>query len=271
MAEIFDKQPDGIALFDLDGTLIPWDCQLLFRHHVVRREPWRGVFLPVFLAFLPLAGLLKTDGMKRVFLSYLWRMDLEKVKEHSRDFAKSVMPAIYPGLRNEIERHRSKGNLLILASASPEFYVSEIGRLLGFDLVLGTQVEIDGVCRFFPDLDNHKGQAKVDRLKELLPSSYFTDGMLLNCHGYTDSTADLPMLGLCGEVTVVNPSPVLETLAAKSGWRIVRPGRPWISRFGFLVRVLKLLTGLGKDPGGLSNDVGWNQISISKKSRNTSL
>ena len=45
-----EARPAGIALFDLDGTLIAWDCQLLFRHYVLRREPWRGIFLPVFLA-----------------------------------------------------------------------------------------------------------------------------------------------------------------------------------------------------------------------------
>ena len=33
--------PTGIALVDLDGTLLAWDTQFLFRHHVIRREPWR--------------------------------------------------------------------------------------------------------------------------------------------------------------------------------------------------------------------------------------
>ena len=60
----------AIALFDLDGTLIPWDCQLLFRHFVVRREPRRALLLPVFLIFTPLACLLGTECMKRIFLSY---------------------------------------------------------------------------------------------------------------------------------------------------------------------------------------------------------
>ena len=48
---------------------------------------------------------------------------------------------------------------LILASASPEFYVAELGRELGFDLTLGTPVELGS---FFPDLVNHKGSAKVE-------------------------------------------------------------------------------------------------------------
>jgi phosphoserine phosphatase len=205
----------------------------------------------VFLAFLPLAGLLGAGGMKRVFLSYLWRMDPETLAEYSRDFAASVMPAIYPEMREKLERQRDAGHFLILASASPEFYVREIGRNLGFDLTLGTPVEMGP---FFPDLENHKGSAKVERLREVLPPSYFKDGMLRNCHGYTDSTADLPMLELCETATVVNPSPRLVEIARQSAWEVVRPPRPWKSRIGFFARTLALLFGWREDPGGLGRD-----------------
>lgn len=245
--------PPGIALFDLDGTLLAWDCQLLFRHQVVRREPWRGIFLPVYLTFLPLIGLLGIAGLKRIFLSYLWRMDAQTLAEHAKDFADSVMPTIYPEIRQKLEAHRRAGDFLILASASPEFYVAEIGKNLGFDLTLGTVVETDGHLAFFPDLENHKGQAKVDRLRSSLPSSYFEKGKLVRATGYTDSTADLPMLAICDTAVVVNPSQRLTDLAEKSGWEIFRPQRPWKSQLGFFVRVFALLTGLGKDPGGLRN------------------
>lgn len=250
MADIPEIPSPGIALFDLDGTLIAWDCQLLFRHFVVRREPWRGIFLPLFLAFLPLTKVLGAGGMKQVFLSYLWKMDPEILMEYSREFAASLMPAIYPELRGKLERHRAAGDFLILASASPEFYVSEIGRELGFDLTLGTPVETGPL---FPDLENHKGSAKVDRLHEVLPAACFENGMLRRCHGYTDSTADLPMLALCDAVTVVNPSRQLTGIARDCGWEIVRPARPWKSRVGFVARVLALLVGAGADPGALGN------------------
>jgi HAD superfamily hydrolase (TIGR01490 family) len=242
--------PSGIGLFDLYGTLIAWDCQLLFRHFVLRREPWRGIFLPVFLAFVPLTPVLGAGGMKRVFLSYLWKMDPETLAEYSREFAASVMPAIYPQVREMLETHRGSGHLTILASASPEFYVKEIGRELGFDMVLGTVVELGP---FFPDLENHKGDAKVKRLQEVLPASYFEDGRLRNCHGYTDSTADLPMLELCGAATTVNPGRRLTALAIANGWEVVRPRRPWKSTLGKVTRMLALLTGVGSDPGGLGS------------------
>jgi phosphatidylglycerophosphatase C len=243
--------PAGIALFDLDGTLIAWDCQLLFRHHVIRRELWRALLLPVFLVCLPFWKILTTAGMKRIFLSYLWRMPAATLAAHSRAFAASLMPAIYPELREMLENHRRQGHLLILASASPEFYVAEIGSALGFDLALGTPVATAPICPLFPALQNHKGAAKVERIRKRLPDSHFAEGKLLHSQGYTDSRADLPMLALCQSATVVNPAPALATLAHASGWQIIRPARPWRSRAGFACRGLALLTGLGSNPGGL--------------------
>jgi HAD superfamily hydrolase (TIGR01490 family) len=243
-----DTPPNGIALFDLDGTLIAWDCQLLFRDFIVRQEPWRAIFLPIFLTLVPFAGIIGTAGMKRVFLSYLWRINPQTLADASREFAASLMPGIYQELREKLEQHRADGHLLILASASPEFYVAEIGRELGFDLSLGTPVETGPL---FPDLENHKGAAKVTRLRNLLPPSYFENGRLRGCHGYTDSRADLPMLELCGAATVVNPSTELAALADENGWEIVRPARPWKSKAGFAWRVIALLLGIGHDPAGM--------------------
>lgn len=242
------EPPAGIALFDLDGTLLAWDCQLLFRHFIIRREPWRALLLPIFLMALPFAGMLGTDFMKRVFLSFLWRMPADTLARHSRDFAKSVLPAIYPELRERLERHQSSGHLCILASASPQCYATEIGRELGFDISLGTEACIG---RLLPPLENHKGPAKVIRLKATLPTCYFQNGKLLRCHGYTDSCADLPMLALCDSATVVNPSRRLTRLAKVASWEIVGPRRPWKTRAGFALRVIALLLGVGRNPAGI--------------------
>ena len=235
-----DTPPNGIALFDLDGTLIAWDCQLLFRHFILTREPWRGIFLPIFLLFLPVMCLLGAGGMKRIFLCYLWRMDEATLADYAGEFAAGIIPQIFPDVRKRLDAHREQGHLCILSSASPEVYVSEIGRVLGFDVALGTEVEFGG---FFPDLENHKGAAKVERLLQLLPSSYFEKGRLVNCHGYTDSAADLPMLSICTAATVVNPSAALTEIAAREGWEIVRPQRPWRSRFEHVRQTLRLLLG----------------------------
>ena len=243
-----DHPPKGIALFDMDGTLLAWDCQLLFRHHVIREEPLRGLSVPLFLKFLPFAGVLGIENLKRIFHSFLWKMSAEQVSEYSQSFAKRLLPSIYPELKATLDQHRAAGHLTILSSASPECYVKEVGKLLGFDLSLGTVFESDAL---FPDLVNHKGENKVTRLRELLPASFFQDGKLVNSHGYTDSTADLPMLSLCQQATVVNPKPELTEIAEANGWTILRPAVPWKSTFEKSWRVLMLLLGIGKNPAKL--------------------
>ena len=126
--------------------------------------------------------------------------------------------------------------------------MKEIGKRLGFDLALGTLLESR---HLFPDLVNHKGRAKVHRLQHILPPSWF-DGETLNAKGYTDSTADLPMLELCDEAVCVKPGERLSDIAKQKEWAIVRPERPWTSLLGKAWRVLALLMGVCKDPGGLT-------------------
>ncbi len=244
------RPPSGVALFDLDGTLLAWDCQLLFRHFTVRRHPWRVLFLPLFLAAAPFHRLLGDESLKRVFFGFLAGFTAVELAGLARGFARSVRPFIYPELLECLEEHRRRGHLLILASASPEFYVREIGAMLGFDLSLGTSLAHGERCPLLPRMENHKGAAKVRRLAKELPENHFHNGMLVNSHGYTDSSADLPMLAICSTATVVNPSPELARLAAGNGWEIVRPARPWRGFTGKALRSLALLCGLGKNAGG---------------------
>ena len=243
-----ETPPPGIALFDMDGTLLAWDCQLLFRHHVLRAEPARYFSVPLFLVFLPFAGLLGTENMKRIFHCFLWKMPPERLAEYSRGFAAKLQPSIYAELKEELAKQRAAGHLTVLTSASPECYAAEVGKLLGFDVSLGTVLENDSL---FPDLTNHKGENKVTRLRKLLPSSYFESGKLINSHGYTDSTADLPMLAICDTATVVNPKAGLTALAEENNWPVVRPERPWKSPIEKAWRVLLLLLAIGENPAKL--------------------
>jgi HAD superfamily hydrolase (TIGR01490 family) len=241
--ELREKLERGLALFDFDGTLIPWDTQVLFADFVLRREPVRRLYLPLFLACLPAAGILGDEGMKRVFLSYLWGVDKERLGGWTREFAATWVPGrCYPEVVEKLERHRAAGHLTVLASASPDFYVREVGRLLGFDVALGTAVEVGDRVGLFPDLSNHKGSAKVRRLSELLgpPGA----GVWAGSHGYTDSSADLPMMRCCEGGTVVNPSPRLTLEAERRGWEVLRPPVPWKSRTDKAVRILRFIAGI---------------------------
>jgi HAD superfamily hydrolase (TIGR01490 family) len=237
------KMERGLALFDLDGTLIAWDTQVLFCDHVLRKEGWRRAYLLFFAAMLPAAKILGDEGMKRVFLSYLWGVDRDKLAGWTRDFVAEFFPdRCYPEMLAKLQRHRDAGHLTILASASPEFYVREVARVLGFDIALGTSVEEAGKMRLLPELVNHKGVEKVRRISVILGPP--PEGVWPRSHGYSDSSADLPMLQCCTENTLVNPSPRLTGIGEAQGWEIVRPAKPWSGRRGHAWEMFRRATGL---------------------------
>lgn len=239
------KAKDGLVLSDLDQTLVPWDTQLLFCNWVLRHEPLRRLFLLVLFPFFPFSRLLRSEGMKRVFLSFLWGMRRERLDELVAGFVKRYVPSdFYPSLLEELERERERGRRLVLVSASPEFYARPIGEALGFDATYGTRVEYKEVMPLFPDFTggNNKLEIKVQRLLEEGEIDHV--GVMENSAGYSDSAVDLPMLQLCEEITVVNPRGTLLTLAEQSGWRILRPERPFRNRKEMGWRCLKQMCGL---------------------------
>lgn len=233
----------GLALYDLDGTLIAWDTQVLLCDHVLKREGWRRAYLLFFAAFLPAARILGAEGMKRVFLSYLWGVERKQLEAWVSELVTEFFPAkCYPAMLEKLQRDRDAGRLTVLASASPEFYVKEVGRVLGFDLAFGTPVEMGASMPLLPDLVNHKGEEKVRRLSEVLGAPLA--GFWPNSHGYSDSSADLPMLACCEWNTLVNPSPALTAIGEESGWEVVRPEKPWRGKSGQLVEMARRITGL---------------------------
>lgn len=239
------KRKGGIALFDLDQTLIAWDTQLLFCNWVLRREPLRRLFLLILLPFLPLSKVLGSEGMKRVFLSFLWKMPRERIDELVRSFVKRVVTReFYPSMLEVAAREREQGRRLVLVSASPEFYAKPIGEALGFDASYGTRVEIGEVMPLFPDFigGNNKREVKVSRLLEEGEIEFH--GVQENSSGFSDSTVDLPMLYLCEEVTVVNPGGPLQAEAEERGWQIVLPERPFRDKRQMAWRCLKQMCGL---------------------------
>ncbi len=243
MSNVSNTANPGWALFDLDQTLVPWDLQVCFCNFVLRREGWRRVLLIPFFLLLPLAKLLGSEVMKRIFMGFAWGMEREKLIAWGEEFARSVhSELIYPEVFAEVERHRREGRTLILVSASPELYVRTIGEKLGFDHVYGTVVTVGEQLAWFPPfpLGNNKKENKVKRLREELG----LEGVLPNSEGYSDSPADLPMLAMCEKSVAIHPEGAFAQRAQEEGWRILTPEKPWRNRTQFAIVCLQMMLGL---------------------------
>ncbi len=241
-----DASNPRLALFDMDGTLLPWDTQYLFSCFVVRRHAWRRLFILFFIACLPLylLRILSENSMKRIYLSYLWRMPAEQVKKYGEAFAAEMTAQIYPQIKERLDRYLAEGTECVMVSASPSFYAEPLGRLLGFQRVLGTDVVMNDAMPLVPKLvfGNNKGAVKVERLRALglLPSA----GEREDAIAYSDSMADFPMLAACARRVLVNPAEKFDMAYDLPRTEKIFPPRPWNSGFSKFLTVSRYVLGL---------------------------
>ncbi|MBU6301713.1 MAG: haloacid dehalogenase-like hydrolase [Verrucomicrobia bacterium] len=237
------------AFFDLDGTLLPWDTQLLLAAFVFRRSGWRRFFLvPVLLALpLKLGGLVDTRTLKRLFLGFLSGLEPGRIEAMADEFVDRVaLPAMWPEMLAEIESRRGEGCVLVLNTASPGFYAERIARRLGFDHCVATGMEMGGGERLaWPPAfsgPNNKRRAKVEAMRArgwLAPGSGLP---LPGAWAYTDSAADLPLLECAEFGVLVHPRRALRVLGEAKGWRVLRP-LPAVSRWRRVILGMALLFG----------------------------
>ncbi|GAC1307876.1 MAG: hypothetical protein NVSMB10_13700 [Steroidobacteraceae bacterium] len=117
-----------------------------------------------------------------------------------------------------MERHRAGGDHLVLLSASPDLYVPRIGRLLGFERVLCTELAWHGGPTEEARLDgslltpNRRGPEKV-RCLELLRRVYGN----LPVVAYGNSESDLAHLQSADRAWLVNGRRRARRLALERG------------------------------------------------------
>lgn len=240
----------SFAFFDLDHTLLPFDTQALFCNFVLKREPWRvflhALFVPVALARG--CGLASTATAKRAFLSYLRGMPRERLERYAHEFAEVCVPKwAYPDLRAEILRHRHQHRVLVLNTASPDFYAHAIAHALGFDYCIATQFEIGAKFPGMPKLviGNNKHAAKIVAMEAAVPGvAEMTEQERAASWSYSDSAADLPLLEYAGFAVLIHPAKSLAAIGKQRDWAILHPARPYRTKVGDMFRVVLQMFGL---------------------------
>ncbi|MCB1092238.1 MAG: haloacid dehalogenase-like hydrolase, partial [Verrucomicrobiae bacterium] len=165
-----------------------------------------------------------------------------------REFAESVVPlVIYPEVLSELRRHQKAGRLTILNSASPGIYVAEIAKVLGFDHWIATRLVWYETMPFLPEIDgpNNKHEAKISAMSHLLPQGFDSASgeRLPDSWGYSDSSADVPMLSLCQHAMMIHPSPRFAAIGEQRQWWTLLPPRPYAGKW--LGRLQSILQAFG--------------------------
>ena len=184
----------GLALFDFDGTITYKDSLLEF----IKFASGKTSFYLVMALFSPLIiyyVFIKKDGeiAKRLVLSFLFKgktkTDLEKL---GKDFAEHIIPSILlPKAIEEIDKHKEKGERIIVISASLEIWLKPWAESMELELIC-TKMEFEDqkFSGHFASA-NCNGVEKVNRIKAFLNIDAYSP-----IYAYGNSSGDKPMLAL---------------------------------------------------------------------------
>jgi HAD superfamily hydrolase (TIGR01490 family) len=216
----------GIALFDLDYTLLGGDATYEWIHFLIRRGVLeRELYVAELERFYDeyARGVLDI----REFLHFAFgplskhsRAELERWREQY--VAEVVAPMILPKSVELVGSHTANGDVTVMITAANSFIAEPMARLFGVSHWLASEPEcvdgeftgrIDGIPCF------HEG--KVIRLEAWLASrgQKLTD--FARSYFYGDSQSDLPLMERVTNPVVVAPDTKLAEIARQRGWPVV--------------------------------------------------
>jgi len=183
-----------LALFDVDGTLLPGDTLWDF---FTQTHGSFGRFSPIWACRMPIIqwklGKLSNSRAKELLLAQFYLGKSEKeLREQGQRMLNRIWPRIYPQALKTIETHRQAGATLALVSASPQIWMQEFGKRLNIPTVLCTQLDFQNQIftgRFLGQ--NCYGPEKARRIQEAFDLNSFSE-----IYAYGDSKGDQEMLAL---------------------------------------------------------------------------
>lgn len=211
------------VLLDMDHTLIDGNSAYFFMKYLRRegrvslRQMAQSVYWLLQYRFnvidMPLVS-------RRAFAQMAGDSEAELLAHNGRWFVEYVQPAIFRDAVLMIERHKRKGRLLAIVTASTRYAAEPLAQHLGIEHVICTRLVTSNGCftgRFEEPLCY--GDGKVHWVREF---SRAHDVDLSRSYFYTDSLSDLPLMRAVGHPVAVNPDPKLLRHCLRVGWPVLK-------------------------------------------------
>lgn len=217
------------AFFDLDKTIIASSSALAFSRPFLqqglinRRAALKSAYAQLLFA-LSGADADRTERLRAEISRMCAGWDVSQVKAIVGETLHDVVaPLVYAEAAEAIERHKAEGRDVIVLSATGEEVVRPIAEMLGIGHSMGSRMEIvDG--RYSGKVDFYcYGEYKAIAARDIAAERGYD---LADCHAYTDSSTDLPLLEAVGHPHVVNPDRALRRIALERGWPVHAYAKP---------------------------------------------
>ncbi|MDR5868136.1 histidinol-phosphatase [Halomonas koreensis] len=213
----------SLAIFDLDNTLLSLDSDHAWGEFLLEQ----GAVDPVaykeandrFMADYE-AGTLDMAEFLAVALRPLAENSPEQLAAwHQQFMASKIEPHILPRGEELIARHRARGDVLLIITATNRFITGPIAERLGVDDLIAVEPEkVDG--RYTGRVSGVPSyrEGKVTRLEQWLEGRELS---LDDAWFYSDSHNDLPLLERVDHPVAVDPDETLRRTAEARDWRII--------------------------------------------------
>jgi HAD superfamily hydrolase (TIGR01490 family) len=217
-----------LALFDLDGTLLPGDSDHAFGQFMVRIGWVDGAHFAArndaFYADYQAGRLDMAAYIRFVSEPLRARSAAQAAAASARYMAEVIEPQVRPEAIALVEQHRRAGDELVVVTATNDFITRPIADRFGVRALIATELERDGEGRATGAIRGTPSfrEGKVARVREWLRSRGLTLEGIERSVFYSDSTNDLPLLESVSDPVATNPAPALERIARERGWPVLR-------------------------------------------------
>ena len=217
-----------LAIFDLDNTLLNGDSDYAWGQFVadkglVDSDNYRSANETFFRAYQ--SGELDIVAYQEFVLEAVSRFSLDEIDALHREFmATKIRPMRLQKADRLLRKHRKKGDLLVVITATNRFISGPIARAMEVEELIATE----GKIRKKHFTGKIKGtpcyrEGKVKRLDQWLRDN---GQSLKGSHFYSDSHNDLPLLKLVSHPVAVDPDDTLRKYAKRLNWPVISLREP---------------------------------------------
>ena len=214
-----------LSVYDFDKTIYNGETLNDFYRFYLIKKPWKiyTVIFQLWYFLLYVLKIINLEKLKENFLRFLNGENTGELKKLIREFWEKKESKINLWVKDEILKNKKETEILVAISASPTFLIIDRLRLMGFDVVIGTDFLFEST-KFHSHITskNCKNYEKVRRLNKWAEDNNIQYDIV---NFYSDSIADKPLFDLAEHKYWIkkgilkNGMPQKKTLIDKLFWK----------------------------------------------------